>query len=57
MYLQRVVERTTGPGEAYASAGQREWAVSSYEKSLGLNPKNDNGVEALRKLKSTAAPR
>lgn len=38
-------------GEAYALAGQKELAVKNYEKSLALNPKNENGITALAKLK------
>jgi CubicO group peptidase (beta-lactamase class C family) len=41
-------------GEAYATAGQREKAIAAYEKSLALNPKNENGAEALRKMKNEA---
>ena len=38
-------------GEAYMKAGQKELAIENYNKSLELNPKNDNGVEMLKKLK------
>lgn len=38
-------------GEAYGEDGQRERALASYERSLALNPKNTNGVDAIRKLK------
>jgi predicted Zn-dependent protease len=37
-------------GEAEAAAGEKELAVKNYEKSLELNPKNSNAVEALKKL-------
>jgi hypothetical protein len=40
-------------GEAYAKAGQRELAVQSYEKSLALDPKNENAVKMLAELKAT----
>ena len=30
-------------GEAYMKTGQKELAIKNYEKSLELNPKNDNG--------------
>ena len=38
-------------GEAYALAGNKELAISNYEKSVELNPNNDNGKKALAKLK------
>jgi Tfp pilus assembly protein PilF len=34
-------------------AGQEELAIQNYEKSLQLDPKNQNAVEMLRKLKET----
>lgn len=37
--------------EAYMAAGQKELAIQNYEKSLELNPKNDNGAAMLKKLK------
>lgn len=37
-------------GEAYAIAGNKELARSNYEKSIQLNPKNENGKKALEKL-------
>jgi CubicO group peptidase (beta-lactamase class C family) len=37
-------------GEAYMKTGQKELAIKNYEKSLELNPKNDNGTEMLTKL-------
>jgi tetratricopeptide (TPR) repeat protein len=39
-------------GEAYMTAGQKEQAIKNYQKSLKLNPGNDNAarmLEALRK--------
>ena len=30
--------------------GQKELAIKNYEKSLELNPKNDNGKAMLKKL-------
>jgi tetratricopeptide (TPR) repeat protein len=39
-------------GEAYALAGNKKMAIENYEKSLKLNPKNDNGKEFLAKLKA-----
>ncbi|HKF06036.1 MAG TPA: serine hydrolase [Candidatus Sulfotelmatobacter sp.] len=38
-------------GEAYAKTGQRDLAIQNYEKSLQLDPKNQNAVERLKKLK------
>ncbi len=38
-------------GEAYAAAGKKELAIENYEKSVKLNPKNQNGIEHLKKLK------
>jgi CubicO group peptidase (beta-lactamase class C family)/predicted transcriptional regulator YdeE len=39
-------------GEAYAKTGQKDLAIQNYEKSLQLDPKNQNAVEQLKKLKS-----
>lgn len=38
-------------GEALALSGDKEGAIENYEKSIALNPKNTNGIEALKKLK------
>jgi CubicO group peptidase (beta-lactamase class C family) len=38
-------------GEAYMKTGQNDLAIKNYEKSLELNPKNDNGKEMLKKLR------
>ena len=38
-------------GEAYAKVGQKDLAIQDYEKSLQLDPKNNNAVEQLKKLK------
>ncbi len=37
-------------GEAYMKAGQKDLAIANYEKSLQLDPKNQNAVEMLKKL-------
>ncbi len=37
-------------GEGYMVAGDKENAIRNYEKSLELNPKNDNGKNMLKKL-------
>ena len=38
-------------GEAYMKNGQIDLAIENYEKSLELNPNNDNAREMLRQLK------
>jgi CubicO group peptidase (beta-lactamase class C family)/predicted transcriptional regulator YdeE len=38
-------------GEAYMKMGQKDQAIQNYEKSLELNPKNENAVKQLQKLK------
>ncbi len=38
-------------GEAYMENGTRELAIQNYEKSLELNPDNENGKKMLKKLK------
>jgi len=38
-------------GEAYMKSGQKELAIFNYEKSLELDPRNDNAVEMLKKLR------
>jgi len=38
-------------GEAYLADGQKDKAIENYEKSLALNPKNENAVEALKKIR------
>jgi CubicO group peptidase (beta-lactamase class C family) len=39
-------------GEAYMKNGDKELAVKNYQKSVELNPKNENGVATLKKLES-----
>ena len=39
-------------GEAYLKAGNTELAVQNYAKSVELNPKNETGIAALKKLKA-----
>lgn len=39
-------------GEALAKAGETEKAIKMYEKSLELNPKNEGGKAALKRLKA-----
>lgn len=38
-------------GEAYMNAGNKKEAIINYEKSLALNPANDNAEKMLKKLK------
>jgi CubicO group peptidase (beta-lactamase class C family) len=40
-------------GEAYMDAGQKYLAISNYEKSLQLNPNNENGIQKLKQLKES----
>lgn len=37
-------------GEAYMKAGNNEMAISNYLRSLKLNPENESGIRALKKL-------
>ncbi len=37
-------------GEAYTNAGDREKAIESYNKSLSLNPQNENAKAMLKRL-------
>jgi tetratricopeptide (TPR) repeat protein len=39
-------------GEACMKNGDKEQAIKNYQKSVDLNPKNENGVAALKKLKA-----
>jgi glyoxylase-like metal-dependent hydrolase (beta-lactamase superfamily II) len=43
-------------GEAYLAAGETELAISNYERSLELNPDNNNAVEVLRTLRRGPTP-
>jgi glyoxylase-like metal-dependent hydrolase (beta-lactamase superfamily II) len=43
-------------GEAYMKDGQNGPSIVNYEKSLLLNPKNDNGRDILAVLKKAAGP-
>ena len=38
-------------GEAYLKAGQKGLAIQNYEKSIELNPQNQNGIDALKKIR------
>lgn len=40
--------------EAYMVKGDKELAIKNYEKSLELNPKNENAKEQLKKIKEGA---
>jgi len=39
-------------GEAYMDKGEKELAIRNYEKSIELNPNNENGKQMLRKLRA-----
>lgn len=39
-------------GEAYMINGQKSLAIENYEKSIAINPHNENGKEMIKKLKS-----
>ena len=39
-------------GEAYANEGNKKLAIDNYTMSVKLNPKNDDGIKALEKLKA-----
>jgi CubicO group peptidase (beta-lactamase class C family) len=38
-------------GEAYMKNGDKELAIKNYEKSVQINPENQSGIDALKKLK------
>jgi len=38
-------------GEAYMSVGEKDLAIQNYEKSIELNPKNEDGIGMLKKLR------
>jgi cytochrome c-type biogenesis protein CcmH/NrfG len=40
-----------GMGEAYMKNGEKELAIPNYEKSIQLNPNNENGKQMLKKLR------
>jgi predicted TPR repeat methyltransferase len=44
-------------GEMLAHAGERDAAIAAYERSLELDPDNDNARERLRALRDGAPPR
>jgi tetratricopeptide (TPR) repeat protein len=39
-------------GEGYMTAGHKELAITNYERSLELNPDNDNAVRMLERLRN-----
>ena len=39
-------------GEAYMTDGQKQKAIANYEKSIEMNPDNENGKKMLAKIKS-----
>ena len=38
-------------GEAYMKSGNKELAIANYEKSIALDPKNENGKKILEELR------
>jgi predicted TPR repeat methyltransferase len=44
-------------GEVQLKAGHREAAIQSYEKSLALDPANENAKKVLAGIKAEAAPK
>jgi CubicO group peptidase (beta-lactamase class C family) len=38
-------------GEAYLKAGKKDLSIQNYQKSVELNPQNQGGVDALKKLR------
>jgi tetratricopeptide (TPR) repeat protein len=40
-------------GEAYATAGKKDLAIENYERSVKLDPKNQIGIDRLKKLKGS----
>lgn len=44
-------------GEVQRKAGQRDAAIKSYEKSLTLDPANENAKKVLAEMKAEAAPK
>ena len=41
--------------EGYMNSGDKPHAIEFYEKSITLNPRNDNAVAQLKKLNQPAA--
>jgi tetratricopeptide (TPR) repeat protein len=39
-------------GEAYMINGQKSLAIENYEKSIAINPQNQNGKEMIKRLKN-----
>lgn len=37
--------------EAYLKAGQKDLAIQNYQKSVELNPQNQSGIDALKKIR------
>ena len=37
-------------GEAYLKKGQKDLAIRNYQKSIELNPQNQNGIDAIKKV-------
>lgn len=44
-------------GEAYLKADQKDLAIQNYQKSVDLNPQNQNGIDALKKIREQNSSR
>jgi len=42
-------------GEAYVVNGDKESAIENYQKSVELNPNNQSGINALKRLKEKSS--
>jgi len=42
--------------EAYMNNGEIKAAIANYQKSIDMNPQNDNGIKMLQKLKEQKKP-
>ena len=40
--------------EIYVALGEKQLAIQNYEKSIGLNAQNQNGIERLKELNTTS---
>jgi cytochrome c-type biogenesis protein CcmH/NrfG len=43
-------------GEGYYQKGDRKQAVAAYQKSLQLDPTNQNAIDKLKELKAKPKP-
>ena len=52
-WIGRILQQNPHYGEAYAVAGNKELAITNYQRSIELDPKNADGVAKLKKLRET----